>query len=761
VLYITPLRAVARDIELALRAPLADLGVLSRSARDRGLRVEGRTGDTGSSLRARQRERLPEVLVTTPESLSLMLTWPDARERLGGVRAVIVDEWHELLSSKRGTQTELALARLRRFNPQLRTWGLSATLDNLHDAARALAGAAEREPEIISASVDRPVFIDSVLPAGDARLPWAGHLGLAMLPAVLGAIDPAVSTLIFTNTRSQAERWHAAILAARPEWEPILGLHHGSVDRTMRERVEAGLKDGSVRLCVATSSLDLGVDFAPVERVFQVGSVKGVARTVQRAGRSGHRPGAACRVLCVPTHGLELLEIAAVRRAVAAGESEPREALRKPLDVLSQHMVTCALGGGFDANELFDEVRAAWSYRDLERAEFDWTLALVEHGGTALRAYPEYRKVVRDVASGRYGIATQRLAALHRLNVGTITSEASVSVQYVSGKRLGSIEEGFIANLDPGEVFTFAGKNLELARVRDMTALVRPAKKKPTLTPVWGGTRLPISESLGRAVRAELERVGRAIERGEESALDAESAAAVPILRAQRGMSKIPLADELLVEVMTTPEGEHVFVYPFEGRLVHSGIAAILALRLGRLKPSTFAIASNDYGFELLSARGTGAAGLLSPAAFTLEGLLDDTLASLNMSELARRQFREVARVAGLVVQNHPGQSKSSRQLQASSGLLYDVLSEFDPGNLLVEQARREVLERQFERSRLARAMERLAALASRGAMTVREVERPTPLGFPLVIERVGARLSSESILDRVEKMRAQWQTWR
>ncbi|MDX2016315.1 MAG: DEAD/DEAH box helicase, partial [Planctomycetota bacterium] len=362
VLYITPLRAVARDIELALRAPLADLGALSRSSRDRGLRVEGRTGDTGSSLRARQRERLPEVLVTTPESLSLMLTWPDARERLGGVRSVIVDEWHELLGSKRGTQTELALARLRRFNPALCVWGLSATLENLHDAARALTGANGTEPEIISASVDRPVFIDSVLPSGDARLPWAGHLGLAMLPAVLEAIDPGVSTLIFTNTRSQAERWHAAILAARPAWEPILGLHHGSVDRAMRERVEAGLKDGSVRLCVATSSLDLGVDFAPVERVIQIGSVKGIARTVQRAGRSGHRPGAACRVLCVPTHGLELLEIAAVRRAMASGESEPREALRKPLDVLAQHMVTCAIGGGYDPGDLFEEVRSAYSY---------------------------------------------------------------------------------------------------------------------------------------------------------------------------------------------------------------------------------------------------------------------------------------------------------------------------------------------------------------------------------------------------------------
>jgi ATP-dependent Lhr-like helicase len=443
-LYITPLRAVARDIELALKRPVEELGL--------PFTVQSRTGDTTQSVRRKQNERLPNVLITTPESLTLLLTRENAAESLGGCRAVIVDEWHELLSSKRGTQTELALARLRGLASGVRTWALSATLENLEEAARAAAGVGV-EPEIIRGSVERPVVIETLLP-GSGRLPWAGHMGLSMLPEVLAWLDPDVSTLVFLNTRAQAELWHQAIRVSRPEWEPILGLHHGSIDRKRREAIEAGLKSGQIRIVVATSSLDLGVDFAPVERVMQIGSPKGLARLLQRAGRASHRPGAPCRIVCVPTHGLELVEVAAARTAIQRGRIEPRVPLAKPLDVLVQHLVSCSLGAGFRPDALFEEVRGAYSYRDLTRQEFDWCMELVRDGGKTLGAYPEHHRIMpaEPGPDPLHRIASPRLGALHRLNIGTITGEMTLDIRYASGKRLGSIEEYFISQMSPESV---------------------------------------------------------------------------------------------------------------------------------------------------------------------------------------------------------------------------------------------------------------------------------------------------------------------
>ncbi|MCC6679150.1 MAG: ligase-associated DNA damage response DEXH box helicase [Phycisphaerales bacterium] len=739
VLYITPLRAVSRDIEKALKAPVAELGLK--------VSVESRTGDTASSVRARQRERLPNVLVTTPESMSILLTRDTAPEQLASVRCVIVDEWHELLSSKRGSQTELALARLRRFAPGLRAWALSATLSNVEEAARAVVGAGPAAPTIIRAEIDRPVIIDSVLPRPGERFPWAGHMGLTMLGRVIESLNPEVATLLFTNTRSQAERWYQALRLTRPEWEPILGLHHGSIDRDARERIEAGLKSGTVRIVVATSSLDLGVDFSPVEWVFQIGSPKGVARLMQRAGRSSHRPGASCRVTCIPTHGMELFEIDAVRRAVDEGRIEPRDPLRQPLDVLVQHLVTCALGGGFTEDELFDEVRTAWSFRDLTREEFGWAMELVRDGGRTLAAYPDYHRIA--ATGGRYRVPSARLASLHRLNVGTITGEATVEIRYVNGRRLGSIEENFVSKLRPGEKFVFAGKPVSFVAMYDLVALVRPARGKVTYTPSWMGTKLPISESLGESVRRTLAGAGR----GE--LVGPELEAARPLVEAQRAISKIPEADEVLAEVCRTREGHHLFLYPFEGRLVHAGLGALLALRITRRVRTTFSIAANDYGIELMTHDDLQFGELLTPEMFSRERLVEDALESVNISALARLQFRDIARVAGLVFQAYPGARRSARQLQASSGLIFDVFQEFDPENLLLRQARREVMERQFEQSRLARTLDRIAA---RG-VTLVEVARPTPLGFPLVVERLGVNsLSAETILERIEKMRAAWE---
>lgn len=742
ILYVTPLRAVSRDIELALRLPIAELGL--------PFEVESRTGDTTASVRTRQRTNLPEVLITTPESLCLLLSYADAATRFQTLRSVIVDEWHELLASKRGSQVELALARLRGFAPALRTWALSATLGNVADAAEAAVGIGG-EPVIVQARMDRPVEIETVLPRTSRELPWAGHMGLRMLPSTLEHLDPDRTTLLFTNTRSQAELWHGAILASRPEWEPTTALHHGSIDRDERERVEAGLKSGALKLVVATSSLDLGVDFSPVEHVFQIGSPKGVARLLQRAGRSGHRPGEPCRVTCVPTHALELFEIAAVRAAIERGEMEPRFPQPSPLDVLAQHMVTCALGGGFRPDELFPEVRAAAGFAELSRSEFDWTLQLVMHGGSTLGAYPEFHKVVID-GEGVARVPSRRIAQLHRMNVGTITGEATVAVRYVGGRSLGSIEEAFVAMLRPGQKFVFAGKVLEFVRLHDLAAYVRPSSGKTNFTPHWAGTKLPISESLGQSVRDTLESAAVGLSRSSASHSappGIELAHLDRLVRAQGSMSHVPAADECLVELMDSRDGAHLFVFPFDGRLVHGGIAALLALRLGRVRQTTFNLSANDYGFELLAERGYPFETLFAPSLLSPDNLAADALESVNLSELAKRQFREVARVAGLVRQHHPGAPKGARQLTASSSLIYEVFEQFDPDNLLMHQARREVLERQFERTRLSRTLSRLRD----SRLVIRRTARPTPLSFPLLADRFGAKMSHGTLAERIDRM--------
>lgn len=736
ILYITPLRAVSRDIELALLAPL--------SAFDADITVESRTGDTSQSIRRKQKDRLPEVLITTPESLSLLLCHERAHEFFAPLRTVIVDEWHELLGSKRGTQVELALARLRRFAPGLRTWALSATLANLDEAARAAVGP-NVPPRLVSAGLERPVRIETLLPDSVDAFPWAGHLGMTMIRKVSDWLDPAHPTLLFTNTRSQAERWYEGLRFLHPEWEDLLALHHSSIDRETREAVERGLKDGGVRLVVCTSSLDLGVDFGPVERVVQIGSPKGISRTLQRAGRSAHRPGATAHLLFVPTHALELVEMAAARDALEHREVEPRTFLRQPLDVLAQHLVTCALGGGFTRDALLDEVRDTLAYGDLSGEDFDRALLLVTEGGPTLRAYPQFRRVQR--VEERYVVLDARVARLHRLNVGTIASDATVELRYWTGGRLGSVEESFVSRLRPGDTFLFAGKRLEFSRMKDLTAYVKVAKQRASATPRWSGGRLPLSGSLAAAVR-------RTFDSARQGHLEAlELQAARPVLDVQARLSRVPAKDACLAELCHTREGYHLFLYPFEGRLVHEGLAALLALRFTRLQKATFSLAVNDYGLELLSPTPFPFEEALRPALFTRERLVEDILESVNLGELARRQFRDVARVAGLVMPGLPGARKSTRQIQASTGLLYDVFARYEPDHMLLVQARREVLEQHFEQVRLVGTLERLERIP----VECVHVPRPTPLAFPLVVERMGATLSNETLLDRVQRMKEKW----
>ena len=746
VLWITPLRALAADTETALVQPLLDLNL--------PWTIETRTGDTTATVRNRQNTRLPTALITTPESLSLLLARENAAELFRDLRAVIVDEWHELMATKRGVQVELALARLRRWQPALRTWGLSATMGNLDVALRTLLGVAAYATgeipsgQLIQGDQSKTLVFDSVIPARVDRFPWAGHLGLTLLPQVLDLIAASKSTLVFTNTRSQTERWFQEILEARPEWAGEIALHHSSLELKTRTWVENELRAGTLRCVVCTASLDLGVDFPTVDRVLQVGSPKGIARLMQRAGRSGHQPGAVSRVTCVPAHALELLEVSAAREAMRTGHIEDRRPVEKPLDVLVQHLVTIGLGGGFRAEELYREVRTTQAFHTLTPAEWQWTLDFVTIGGAALNSYEQYRRVTED--DGRYLVKNRQVAQAHRMSIGTILGDATLEVQYLSGGKIGNIEESFAARLKPGDKFSLAGKVLEFVRLRDLKVWVRRAKGSKGLIPRWYGGSLPLSDELTEALR------NRLAEARNGHYADAEMQALQPLFALQTKWSAIPGPDELLIEQTKTRDGHHLFFYPFEGRLVHEGLAALTAYRLAQRQPITFTLAANDYGFELLSPEPVTLDEALVRELLTTDNLLADILESMNASEMARRQFREIARVAGLVLQRFPGGRHTIKQLQVSSSLIYDVLVKYDQTNLLLDQAQREVLQRSLEQSRLQRALLRI----QQGTILVRPTVRPTPFSFPLLADHLRHTVSSETVADRIRKMQLTYERW-
>ena len=742
VLWLTPMRALAADTTRALQAPLVDVAP--------GWSVGVRTGDTPNAERARQDRRWPTALVTTPESLSLMLTRDNAPAELAGVHTVIVDEWHEAISSKRGVQVQLAIARLRRFNPSLVVWGLSATLGNSAQAMHTLVGHAGGV--LVQGRIDKQLVIDTLLPHEPGRFSWGGHLGAQMQLPVVQDIERCMAeggtTLVFTNTRSQAEIWYQLLLDARPDWAGLVALHHGSLDKATRDYVELGLKQGALKAVVATSSLDLGVDFLPVERVLQIGSAKGIARLLQRAGRSGHAPGRASRVTLVPTNTLELVEAAAARRAALAGQVEPRTAPDKPLDVLVQHLVTVALGGGFEAGALFDEVRSAPSYASLTRDEFDWCLAFVERGGDSLTAYPEYHRVAK--VDGVWRVPDRGIARRHRMSVGTIVSDATMQVKWFSqggmGGSLGSIEEGFIARLKKGDCFVFGGRVLEFVRTQDMAALVKRAVKPKGVVPAWAGSKMPLSSELGSAVLHLLQDVA------DGRYDDPELLAAQPMLQAQQRLSRMPVPGRLLVERFESREGHHLFLYPFAGRSVHIGLAQLLAWRLAKDEPNSFSLSVNDYGLEILAAKPPALTAVTQGLLFDSSQLLPDVLASLNSGELAQRRFREIARVAGLVFNGYPGAPKSMRQLQASSSLFYEVFRTYDASNRLLGQAEREVLSQELDLQLLQATLQRLAALP----LDLVQLRAPSPFALPLLVERLREQFSTEKLKDKLDRLLAE-----
>lgn len=734
VLWLTPLRALATDTEENLTQVITDLGL--------PWYVEKRTGDTSSAVRSRQRIALPEVLITTPESLSLMLSHADVGERFEELSTIIVDEWHELLGTKRGVQTELALARVRKLKPTARVWGLSATLGNMDQAAQALFGPNPQRPvEMLQSRGKNKLKIEALIPENMERFPWAGHLGTRLAGDVAQIVRESQSVLVFTNTRAQTEHWYRSLLSLAPELAGLMAVHHGSLDQKLRWWIEDQLRAGKLKCCVCTSSLDLGVDFSSVERVIQIGSPKGAARLLQRAGRSGHQPGATSQITFVPTNAVELIEFAALRDAIKSQEIESREAISKPLDVLAQHVVTIAIGGGFISEELLEEVRTTLAFENLTAQEWDWVLNFCLRGGSSLEAYPDYHRI--KLVDGRYILNDPALVRRHRMSIGTITSDAALPVKYLKGKSIGTVEESFIGRMKPGDQFMLGGKTLKLVRVHDNTAWVRKAKGKATAIPRWSGGRMPLSSQLSHLLRAKLD-AARA------NAYHCREMKAVrPMLEIQDMWSSIPGENELLIEKFKNRDGHHLFVYPFDGRLVHEGLAALFAMRLSKRQPISFSMAMNDYGFVLVSPTAIQINSDVLNFLLSDDNIATDILSSLNASEMSKRQFREIARVAGLVFSGFPGQRNSSKHLQASSNMFFEVFTQYDPENMLLRQARSEVLQQQLQHSRLQASVERM----QQSRWIINDLSRPSPLAFALIADKLRDRVSSETFAQRIQRL--------
>ncbi len=745
-IWITPLRALAKDIARAMEEVISGTGL--------SWRIGIRNGDTSSTERLQQKKQMPEVLIITPESLHLLLAQKGYASLLHTVQIIAVDEWHELLGTKRGVQVELAISRIiglqcSLHKEQALVWGISATIGNLSEAKEVLLAPCRESDsvygEIVSADIHKQIEVLSIFPDEIEKYPWAGHLGIKLAHKIIPVIEQSRSVLLFINTRGMSETWYQKLLDIYPSLAGNIALHHGSIDRELRTWIEDHLHAGKLKLVVCTASLDLGVDFRPVETVIQVGSPKGVARFLQRAGRSGHQPDAISRIYFLPTHSLELMEAAALKTAISKNIIESREPRILCYDVLIQYLGTLAVSDGFIPHEIFAEVKTTFCYKDLSEEEWSNILHFITEGGNALQQYNEFKKVEKDEA-GRYRINRRVMAMRHRLHVGTIVSESMMKVKLLSGGFIGVIEEYFISRLEPGDVFSLAGRKLELVMVREMTAIVQPSGQKKSIVPSFSGGRMPLSANLGALLRNTLNRVHKKDNAGPACG---ELDILEPLFDLQEKISHVPRENELLIEHIETDDGFHLFVYPFEGRQVHEAMAAILAYRISRIMPITFSIAMNDYGFELLSSIPIPVDDGNVYDLFSPDDLLNDIQRSINSTEMARRKFRDIAVIAGLIFQGMPGEKKKARHLQASAGLIFNVFSEYDPQNLLLRQAYNEALQDQMEEERLRDMLHRI----QRSKIVITFPLQLTPFCFPIKVDSMREELSSEKLEDRIRRM--------
>jgi len=747
-LWITPLRALAKDIGRAMEEVIAELGMQWK--------VGIRNGDTPVSERQKQKKNMPEVMIITPESLHLLFAQKDNADLFKYLRIIAVDEWHELIGSKRGVQVELAVAHIVRLRSTqqlhnstthpLSLWGISATIGNMDEAMDVLLSSLNQKGRIIKAELKKKIEIIPVLPDEIERYPWAGHLGIRLAHKVLPILEKHKTTLVFINTRGMSEQWYQSLLTIGPELAGAIALHHGSIEQELRLWVEDAIHTGTLTAVVCTSSLDLGVDFRPVETVIQVGSPKGVARFLQRAGRSGHQPDAISKIYFLPTHSLELLEAAALKQAISENFIESRVPLVLCFDVLLQYMTTLAVSDGFYPAELFDEVKRTHCFRDLQPSEWQQLLQFLTVGGVALAQYDDYKKV--EVINGLYKITSRRIAMRHRMHIGTIVSDAMLKVKFLAGGFIGMIEEYFISRLKAGDVFTLAGRNLEFVMIKDMTVLVRKTNVTKSIVPSWNGGRLPLSANLGQMLRRKLDEASE-MDFGKK---EIELNALKPLFELQQKLSAVPRQNELLIEHIETKDGFHLFVYPFEGRLVHEAMAALLAYRISRITPISFTFAMNDYGFELLSDQPIPLDDSNVYELFSEENLFADIQRSVNASEMARRKFRDIAVIGGLIFQGMPGEYVKQRHLQSSASLLFNVFSEYEPDNLLLRQAFNEVMYQQMDEVRLRNMLQRI----QNSRIIISVPERLTPFCFPIKVDSMREQLTSEKLEDRVKRMQAQ-----
>ncbi|ROH99767.1 ATP-dependent Lhr-like helicase [Chryseobacterium daecheongense] len=731
-IWITPLRSLSKDIAKAMQEAIDEIGL--------DWVVGVRNGDTDPKVRQQQVKNMPEILVVTPESIHLLLGQKNHNKFFQNLHCVVVDEWHELLGSKRGVMIELAVSQLRKYNPKLKIWGITATIGNLDEAHEVLIPY-DIKKTTVKAKEHKKIDIIPVFPDEVEILPWAGHLGAKLADKIVPIILNSKSTIVFTNTRSQSEMWYQLLLDVHPDFAGQIAIHHSSIDAHLRIWIEENLSSGKLKAVVSTSSLDLGIDFKPVDTVIQIGSSKGVARFLQRAGRSGHSPFETSTIYCVPTHSLELIEVAALKEAVKQKVIEPREPQVLCFDVLVQFLMTLAVGDGFYPDEVYERIKKVYTFREMMEEEWKSILDFLTIGGSALKSYQEYHKVT-VMEDGIFKVTSRRIAMLHRMNMGVIVSDAMMKVKFISGGYIGMIEEYFISKLKKEEKFILAGRVLEVAMIKEMTVYVRAAKGK-ALVPSYLGGRLPLSSNLSHFLR---EKLSNALN---PKASEKELKFLHPLLVNQEKRSHIPKEDEFLVELIKTREGYHLFMYPFEGRLVHEVMAALIAYRISKLAPISFSMAMNDYGFELFSDKEIPLhEGNLSRV-LSRDNLMNDVISSINSAEMARRKFRDIAVISGMVIQNFPGQQRSNKSLQSSAGLIFKVLEDHDPNHFLVRQAYTEVFNMQLQEQRLVEAFKRIES----SKIVLKYSHTFTPLSFPIKIDSLRQTLSSEGLDARIQQL--------
>jgi ATP-dependent helicase Lhr and Lhr-like helicase len=703
-LYLSPLKALATDIARNLLRPVEDMRL--------PIRIETRTGDTPANRRARQRATPPHILLTTPESLAVLLSLPDAPAMFSGLACVVLDEVHALAGTKRGDQLALGVARLRRLAPGLRVTALSATV--AHPAAiQAYAGASR----LIAVRDGAPPELSMTLPEG--RLSWSGHMGLEAAPEVMALIQQATLTIVFVNTRAQAELMFQALWRLNETTLPI-ALHHGSLEVSQRRKVEAAMAAGALRAVVATSSLDLGIDWGNVDQVMQIGAPKGISRLLQRVGRSNHRMDEASRAILVPANRFEVLECEAAMLGVRARELDGEPPRPGGLDVLAQHLLGLACSAPFRPDDVFAEVISAAPYAGLPRTDFDDVLAFVENGGYALAAYEQWRKLFRD-SEGQVHVRSARVAAQHRMNIGTIVEATLLKVRLI-GKRgfgtvLGELEEYFANMLRPGDTFMFAGRLLRFIRLREMAVECAEGGQGDPMVPAYEGGRLPLTTNLADRVRGLLQSPAT-------WALFPEQVR--EWLRLQRVFSRMPGRDDLLVETFPRGDRWYLVAYCFEGRNAHQTLGMLLTKRMERAGFAPLGFVATDYVLGIWSACQPRDVTSL----FEEDLLGDDLEAWMAESSMLKRTFRNVAVISGLIQRNQPGQEKTKRQVTVNSDLIYEVLRRHQPGHILLRATRADAATGLIDVGRIAGMLARV-----KGRIVHMVLSRVSPLATPVLLE--------------------------